>query len=186
MSVYRQKHAKILRFVRRIHRIFGIWLFIFLFVTGVTGLLLGWKKNSFGLILADTSTGVSNNVYNFLKLDTIVSIADKYSIDNIAPNEVDRIEVRPDKGIVKINYKNSYTGLQIDASTGEILKVERRNSDLIEHIHDGTWFDRIFGLKSGAFKLIYTSLCGIGLVIFTLTGFWLWYGPKLIRSHHEV
>lgn len=148
-------------------------------------MLLGWKKNSFGLILAETSSGISKNVNEYLRIDTLVAIAENYGHANISSNELDRIEVRPDKGIVKISFKNSYTGLQIDASTGEILKVERRNSDLIEHIHDGTWFDRVFGLKSGAFKLIYTSLCGIGLVVFTLTGFWLWYGPKLIRSHHD-
>ncbi|MFZ1454607.1 MAG: PepSY-associated TM helix domain-containing protein [Saprospiraceae bacterium] len=187
MSIFRQKQARILRIVRKIHRIFGIWLFLFLFVTGATGLLLGWKKNSFGLILAETTSGVSRDVQGFLLLDTIISISENHARLHFqnGEHEIDRIEVRPDKGIVKVNFKNNYKGLQIDATNGKILKVESRNSDLIEHIHDGSWFDRTFGLSSGIFKLIYTSLCGIGLIVFTVSGFWLWYGPKLIRRHHE-
>ena len=156
MSIFRQKQARILRIVRKIHRIFGIWLFLFLFVTGATGLLLGWKKNSFGLILAETTSGVSRDVQGFLLLDTIISISENHARLHFqnGEHEIDRIEVRPDKGIVKVNFKNNYKGLQIDATNGKILKVESRNSDLIEHIHDGSWFDRTFG-------------------------------PKLIRRHHE-
>ncbi|MEY3423126.1 MAG: hypothetical protein RIR48_3456 [Bacteroidota bacterium] len=187
MSKFRQKHARILRVVRKVHRIFGIWLFMFLFITGATGLILGWKKNSFGLILAETASGVNNDSKRFLPLDTLIIIAENHAklYFQDGNQELDRIEVRPEKGIVKVNFKDNYTGLQIDATNGKLLKVEQRNSDLIEHIHDGSWFDRLFGLDSGVFKLIYTSLCGLGLIIFTVSGFWLWYGPKLIRSHHE-
>ena len=101
-----------------------------------------------------------------------------------------------DSVVMRIEWRGRYdNGLQGGKSNAEspgrmagkadILKVESRNSDLIEHIHDGSWFDRTFGLSSGIFKLIYTSLCGIGLIVFTVSGFWLWYGPKLIRRHHE-
>ncbi len=36
--------AKTLRIVRKIHRTTGVFLFIFFFIIGITGLLLGWKK----------------------------------------------------------------------------------------------------------------------------------------------
>ena len=117
-------------------------------------MLLGWKKNSFGLILAETTSGVSRDVQGFLLLDTIISISENHARLHFqnGEHEIDRIEVRPDKGIVKVNFKNNYKGLQIDATNGKILKVESRNSDLIEHIHDGSWFDRTCGLSSGIFN----------------------------------
>lgn len=185
MNFERQKQAKILRLVRKIHRIAGICLFMFLFLNGVTGILLGWKKHSGGLILAETSIGVSNNSKNWLNMDSLIRIAVNHPINvkngNIS-GEVDRVEIRPDKGIVKINFKSNYKGLQIDATTGKILLIENRNSDLIEQIHDGSWVDKQIGVKSGLFKLLYTTISGIGLLTFCVTGFWLWYGPKKMKN----
>lgn len=185
MSLDRQKQAKILRTVRKIHRFAGIGLFLFLFITGVTGLLLGWKKNSGGLILADTSIGVSQNMKDWLPIDSLIMIAVNHPVNIVSQkklNNIDRIEIRPEKGIVKINFRSNYKALQVDATTGAILLIEERNADLIEQIHDGSLIDKQIGLKSGAFKLFYTTICGLGLLTFTITGFWLWYGPKKIRK----
>ena len=185
LNLDRQKQAKILRLVRKIHRFTGVGLFLFLFSSGITGLLLGWKKNSMGLILAETSQGVSKDSKDWLPIDLLIGIATKHPVNlknGKIPGEVDRIEIRPDKGIVKINYKSNYKGLQIDATTGKILMIESRNADLIEHIHDGSFFDKQTGNKFGAFKLFYTSLCGLGLITFCITGFWMWYGPKKFRK----
>jgi hypothetical protein len=59
--------------------------------------------------------------------------------------------------------------------------IEKRNSDLIEDIHDGSILDRLFetGEKS---MLGYTTIMGVSLFMLTLTGFWLWYGPKRLRK----
>ncbi len=184
----RQKQAKVLRNFRKIHRITGISLFMFLFLIGGTGLLLGWKKNSAGLILEDTSTGTSIDMTTWLPIHTLAENAIKYIQDSI-PSEldtkIDRIDVRPDKGIVKISFKNHYIGVQVDGATGVVLKRENRYADLIEQIHDGSWVDRQFGLKSGAFKLFYTTISGMGLLTFCITGFWLWYGPKILRKQQR-
>ena len=85
-------------------------------------------------------------------------------------------------GQVKFTFKEHYYGLQIDAMTGNILKVERRNADIIEQIHDGSMVDKYLGIKDGWFKLFYTTVMGLGLITFTVTGFWLWYGPKRMKS----
>ena len=109
----------------------------------------------------------------------------KYIQDSIPDNldtKIDRIDVRPDKGIVKITFKNHFVGVQLDGQTGLVLKKENRNADLIEQIHDGSWVDRLFGLKSGVFKLFYATVSGLGLLAFCITGFWLWYGPKILRK----
>ena len=41
----------ILRIARKIHRTMGAFLFLFFFIVAITGLILGWKKNSNGWIL---------------------------------------------------------------------------------------------------------------------------------------
>jgi len=42
--------------------------------------------------------------------------------------------------------------------------------------------DKYFGTKGGQIKLFYTSVMGLALLVFTVTGFWLWYGPKRMRK----
>ena len=43
----------------------------------------------------------------------------------------------------------------------------------------------ILGTDYGQIKLVYTSIMGTALLIFTITGFWLWYGPKRYRAHSK-
>jgi uncharacterized iron-regulated membrane protein len=155
---------------------------IFLFLIGVTGILLGWKKNSGGLILAETVSGTTTNMEKWLPLHTITEKAKQYLSDTLLQEaKIDRIDVRPDKGVVKFTFKNNYFGLQVDGATAQVLLVEHRYADLIEQIHDGSIVDKALGWKSGIFKLFYTSLMGLGLMLFCISGFWLWYGPKLLK-----
>jgi hypothetical protein len=44
----RKKQAKLLRIFRKIHRTLGASLFVFFIFISVTGVLLGWKKNTGG------------------------------------------------------------------------------------------------------------------------------------------
>lgn len=53
--------------------------------------------------------------------------------------DIDRLDVRPGKGIVKVRAKNDWE-IQIDTQSNEILQVAHRRSDFIESIHDGTFF----------------------------------------------
>ena len=184
LQEHRQHQAKILRTFRKVHRLCGAFLFIFFFLISITGLLLGWKKHSGDLLLAKTRTGTSANPIEWLPIATLQDKATKYFEDSVSSTlspEIDRIDFRPEKGIAKIIFKDHYHSLQLDVSTGEILNTEKRWSDLIEHIHDGSVVDLTLGWSSGTFKLLYTSITGLALLTFTVTGFWLWYGPKVMR-----
>src|SRR5690606_27048500 len=92
--------------------------------------------------------------------------------------ELERIDIRPDKGMVKFVFIDHYYGIQLDGATGKLLHIERRRSDFIENIHDGSILDYLFKTSNEQFKLIYTSIMGMALLTFVTTGFWLWYGPK--------
>lgn len=183
----RQRQAKWLRIFRKVHRTTGAALFIFFFFISITGLLLGWKKHSAGVILSKTYKGTSTNLKEWLPVDSLHTIANAYLLENVSPNlstEIDRIDIRKEKGIVKFVYADHIWGLQIDGATGKVLHTERRYSDLIEHIHDGSVLDDYLGTSDNQIKVFYTTIMGLALLLFTITGFWLWYGPKRMRRNN--
>jgi hypothetical protein len=96
--------------------------------------------------------------------------------------DLDRIDSRPSKGVVKFVFKEHYWGVQLDGATGKVLSVSPRRADVIENIHDGSILDVVFKTNSNILKLIYSSVMSISLLLFTVTGFWLWYGPKRMRK----
>jgi len=187
----RKRQAKILRISRKIHRTTGAILFVFFFMTAVTGLLLGWKKHSGGIILPESYKGKSTNQQDWLPIHILHEKAVKVAREEISSDlslELERIDVRSDKGMVKFVFVEGYWGIQLDCTTGELLHIERRRSDFIENIHDGSFLDYLFGTNDEQIKLVYTSVMGLALLTFTITGFWLWYGPKRFRAanrHHR-
>ncbi len=181
----RQSQAKLIRTFRKIHRTTGALLFVFFFFVSVTGLLLGWKKHSGGLILSKSYHGTSTDLKNWLPIDSLHKNACKILHDSVSADlslEIDRIDIRKNKGMVKFVFTDHFWGIQIDGATGKLLHIERRNSDIIENIHDGSILDFYFGTTGGQIKVVYTTIMGLALLIFTITGFWLWYGPKRMRK----
>jgi hypothetical protein len=87
--------------------------------------------------------------------------------------DVDRLDVRPGEGVVKVRCKNRYE-VQIDTETGDILQVAVRRSDLIESIHDGTYFH-------DSFKLWVFLPAGLILVVLSITGLYLFCLPHLAK-----
>jgi hypothetical protein len=87
--------------------------------------------------------------------------------------DIDRVDVRPGKGILKI-VTNSRWEVQMALATGEVLQVAYRRSDLIESLHDGSFYgDRT--------KLAIFLPSGIVLFGLWLTGLYLWLLPYLTK-----
>ncbi len=170
--------------MRKIHRVTGISLFAFFFIVALTGLLLGWKKHSGGLILPKSYKGTSTDLKDWLSIDSLHRNACKILKDSVSPTtptEIERIDIRQDKGMVKFIFAANYIGIQLDGATGRLLHIETRRSDFIENVHDGSILDKYLHTSNGEIKLIYTTVMGLALLTFTVTGFWLWYGPKRMR-----
>lgn len=182
----RPGQAKTIRKFRWLHRKFGAALFAFFFIIAVTGLLLGWKKNSGGLIQAPSYQGTTDDLSKWLTLDQLHKKANQVLRDSISADlssELDRIDIRKEKGMVKFIYLHHFWEIQLDGADGKVLSINQRRSDFIEKIHDGSIFDFYSNSSSGQFKLFYTSIMAGGLMVFTITGFWLWYGPKRMRKN---
>jgi uncharacterized iron-regulated membrane protein len=171
--------VKGLRKFRSLHKYIGISASAFFLITVTTGLLLGWKKNS-ETLQPPTKSGLSSDMQRWQSFETISAAAIR-GMDSTgnAGNEIDRMDVRPDKGLVKVLFKNGYWEVQVDASNAKVLSVAQRHSDWIEHIHDGS-------IVSEFFKLGYTTLLGLSLLVMTMTGCWIWYGPKVIRKSKGI
>lgn len=178
----------LLRKFRKLHRQVAILLFVFFLVMALTGLLLGWKKQAALSLLPPTHTGVSTELHTWLPLDSLQAIAFQALHNRVSPavsTALDRIDARPQKGTVKFLFTEDYWEVQLDGRTGAVLSVQRRYSDLVERIHDGSILDHWFGTGGESGKLTYTTIMGTALLMLTLTGAWLWYGPKRIRRRRR-
>ncbi|MCB8963965.1 MAG: PepSY domain-containing protein [Bacteroidales bacterium] len=184
-----ENQAKLIRLFRKIHRISASLLFVFFFIIAITGLLLGIKKHSGEVIQAKSHQGTSTELSNWLPLDSLHKNACKIFRDSISqtlPLKLDRIDVQKDKGMVKFIFAEGFWGIQIDGATGKLLHIERRRSDFIEKVHDGSILDYYLNTSNNQIKLIYTTIMGIALLLFTVTGFWLWFGPKkIMKNKHK-
>jgi uncharacterized iron-regulated membrane protein len=168
-----------LRQFRSIHKWIGISVALFMLVTSITGVMLGWKKNV-ELLQPATLKGGTLDVTKWVSFEMISQSALR-AIDSVTnkENSIDRLDVRFDKGIIKVLFTKGYWEAQVDAATGKTLSVAQRHADWIEHIHDGS-------IINDFFKLIYTNYIGFGLLFLSITGFWLWYGPKRIRKAKQA
>jgi len=164
-----------LRQFRSVHKWIGISIVAFMTITSTTGLLLGWKKNV-DILQPPTQQGASKNLNEWVSFEQVAQAAQQ-ALDSISkePNSIDKMDVRVDKGLVKVLFQRGYWEVQIDGKTGRVLSVAQRHSDWIEHLHDGS-------IISDGFKLLYTNYIGWGLLLLSATGFWLWYGPRKIRK----
>jgi len=166
-----------LRKFRVFHRWLGLSLALLLIISAITGVLLALKKDV-SVIQPPTQKGVSDNLIEWrsiaeLKMLSINALHEAHPDQR--NNLVDRLDVRPSKGIVKVLFIEGTWEVQIDGKSGEILSIAKRHSDWIESLHDGS-------IISDFFKLISMNFLGIGLLVLIATGFWLWYGPRRIRK----
>lgn len=89
-------------------------------------------------------------------------------------DDIDRLDVRPGKGIVKVIAKNRWE-LQLDLADGRVLQSTYRRSDLIESLHDGSFF-------SDAAKLWVFLPSGVIVLGLWITGVYLWLLPIRARA----
>ena len=137
----------------------------------VSGIALQLKKES-AYIQPPTQRGVGTEpAIGFERILEVAKTVPEAGIESW--DDIDRLDVRPGKGVVKVRCKNGYE-VQIDAATGEILQVAVRRSDLIESIHDGTYFH-------DHAKLWVFLPAGIVLALLVLTGLHLFLLPYLAR-----
>lgn len=157
---------------RKIHHWGSIIIALPLAVVLVTGLLLLLKKD-IDWIQPPTIKGEQKGVT--LEFDRILQIARDIPEAGINSwDDVNRLDVRPGKGMLKMRADNSWE-IQIDTNTGEILQVAYRRSDIIESIHDGSFF--------GEHAKLWVFLpSALAVVMLWITGLVLFIQPRVFRA----
>jgi hypothetical protein len=162
---------KLSKLSRHLHRWGAIVLLAPMLIIIVSGIVLQLKKES-GYIQPPTKRGSSSELA--IGFDRILEAAKTVPQAKIESwDDIDRLDVRPGKGVVKVRCKNRWE-IQIDTQTGEVLQSAIRRSDLIESIHDGTYFHE-------SFKLWVFLPSGLFLAILAITGLHLFSLPHLAR-----
>ncbi|MBT4520337.1 MAG: hypothetical protein HOC23_10055 [Halieaceae bacterium] len=93
-------------------------------------------------------------------------------------HDIARLDVRPDKGIVKVRAKNSWE-IQLDFNTGELLQVAYRRSDFFESLHDGTYFQE----KANLWLMLPSAVC---LLVLWATGLYLFVFPYIKSANRKL
>jgi len=138
----------------------------------VSGILLQLKKEIHWLQPPTKKGQVQNNPT--ITLDDILSTVKKIDEVNIKSwSDIDRLDLRVEKGIVKVRGKNRWE-VQIDTQTKKVLQVAYRRSDLIEQLHDGSWFNE-------KIKLYIFLPSGIILFILWVNGIYMFILPYFIK-----
>ncbi len=87
--------------------------------------------------------------------------------------DVDRLDIQPSRGIAKVLARSRWQ-VQVDLQTGEVLQVAYRRSDLIESLHDGSWFHD----RAKLWLFLPMALVVLGLWV---TGIYLFFLPYAVR-----
>lgn len=91
--------------------------------------------------------------------------------------ELDRVDFKPDKGIIKF-IPHSRWEVQVDTHTAEVLSVTYRRSDLLETIHDGSFF-------ADWVKLWIFFPVGIMLLVLWMTGVYMFFLPYFKKAQKK-
>ena len=154
---------------RKLHRWGAILTALPMLLVITTGLLLQVKKQV-PWVQPPTMSGALKDTTPSQNWNDILLRAQTVEAAEIGGwSDIDRLDVRPSKGMVKIQSKNGWE-IQMDLESGDVLSTAYRRSDFIETLHDGSFF-------SDAAKLWLFLPNGLVLLGLWLTGAWLWYLP---------
>ncbi|AFT79270.1 hypothetical protein AMBLS11_13495 [Alteromonas macleodii str. 'Black Sea 11'] len=153
---------------RSIHLWLSLVIFIPVIIVIASGLLLQVKKE-FDWIQPPTQK--AQNSRPILSFDNVLNAVRQVPQANLNDwDDIDRLDVRPAKGIIKVRGKNHWE-VQLNAQTGDVLQVAYRRTDTIEAIHDGSWFfdgAKLWLFLPAAILLFVLWVTGIVMLITTL------------------
>lgn len=162
-------------FNRKVHYWASIAIAVPVLIVLCSGILLQLKKQ-LSWVQPPEQHGVSKEVsLDFSRVVDICRTAPEAGVQSWA--DINRIDVRPSRGMMKV-WAHSNWEIQIDTKTGAVLQTAYRRSDIIEALHDGSWFhDNV--------KLWVFLPSAIALLLLWLTGMWLFFAPLLMRSRRK-
>lgn len=166
------------RLLRQIHYWLSLAVAVPTVIILVAGIFLMLKKEV-AWIQPPTQSGSISDELPEISFQQMVEAARNHPEAQINEwTDIDRIDLRVGKGVAKLR-ANSGWEVQVDTRSGEVLNVAYRRSDLIEQIHDGSFF-------SDAVKLYVFLPTGILLIIMWGTGIYLFLLPRFRKKKKPI
>jgi len=157
---------------RKLHRWGAVLIALPLLIVILSGLLLQVKKQ---VLWVQPKTVSGSGTDLKVAWSEILESAKKDPNAKVNDwDDISRLDVRPGKGLIKVQCESGWE-LQLDSGNGQTLASNYRRSDLIESLHDGSFF-------SDAAKLWLFLPNGIILFLLWITGAYLWYIPFKSKS----
>jgi uncharacterized iron-regulated membrane protein len=160
---------------RRVHYWLSIVIALPFLVVLATGLLLQLKKQLTWVQPAEQRGSGKIPAVSFDQILEACRSVPEAGIESW--DDIDRLDVRPGKGMLKVQGKNCWE-IQLDAQTAKVLQVAYRRSDLIEAIHDGSWFHDY--AKLGVFLPV-----AVLLLLMWVTGIYLFWLPIVVKRRRR-
>lgn len=162
------------RLLRQVHYWLSLAVFLPAGIMFFAGIFLMLKKE-IAWIQPPSQSGVMAEQIPAISYEQMLTASQRHPQAQISTwSDIDRIDIRIDKGIAKIRAKSGWE-VQVDTATGDVLNAAYRRSDLIETIHDGSFF-------ADAVKLYIFLPTGILLILMWGTGIYLFLLPRLRKK----
>lgn len=156
---------------RKSHRWAAVLVALPLLLVIGTGILLQLKKE-WAWVQPPTQRGQGNTPT--VSLEAILDAARSRPEAGVGGwQDVDRLDVQPARGVAKVMARSRWE-VQVDLQTGAVLQVAYRRSDVIESLHDGSWFHELAKL----WVFLPAAVVTLGLWV---TGVYLFVLPHAVR-----
>ena len=152
------------KLLRKFHFWGAIVIFIPVVIVIATGILLQVKRES----AWQPPTAIGQGIEPTLSFDEIVNAATEAPEAGIGGwEDVNRLQVLAEKGIIKVRGENGWE-VQVDHQTGDVLQVGYRWVNIVEEMHDGSWFHdkaKLWVFLPSSVILLMLWISGIYLII---------------------
>lgn len=161
---------------RKVHYWGSIIIAIPLLIVIASGILLLLKKD-WNWIQPPTVKGITNDIPKISFNQIISSVKSVKEAQVSSWDDIKRIDIQPGKGMAKVISNNNYE-VQIDTQNGEVLQVAYRRSDIIESLHDGTYWHE-------SLKYLVSLPTGVVLFVLLISGVVLFFQPIWVNARRK-
>lgn len=161
---------------RSLHRWIGLTASLFLALISVTGFFLAMKGRLAFMRPPVQDAAKLERIQDILPVAHVLQIAFGAGHPELSEiGEVDRVDYRPGDNVFKVVSKEGYREVQVDGTKGTIVSDAFRNDQLVEDIHDMSFFAELmhaYLLPTVAVILFLLSMSGIVIFLTPVVRRW--------------
>lgn len=158
------------RWMFHAHLWLGVVTTAMVLILSVTGVLLNHKR-PLGL-MPDVPHEPAGTLPQALSLAELARRAEAAVAPAVAAAGVDRMDVRPGDGLVKVRFDDpAVHEATLDLASGRVLHVGERNDVFLEKLHSGEIF--------GDGGVLLSDAAALALLVLVVSGYWLWLYPRI-------